>query len=65
MATLILALAAAGTVTIWYGTVWGHWAFSDGVSNFSRSLLLGRGLGLHRASGDASLLITPRPCTPC
>ncbi len=66
MAALILVLAAAGAVTIWYGTVWGPWAYSDGVGYIvnARNLVLGRGLGLYRASGDFILLVTHPPLYP-
>lgn len=62
----IVALAAVGSCLIWYGTYWGPWAYSDGVGYIvnARNLVLGRGLGLYRASGDFILLVTHPPLYP-
>lgn len=62
----ILLAAVAGGAIIAYGTLWGPWAYSDGVGYLvnARNLVLGRGLGLYRASGDFILLITHPPLYP-
>ncbi len=65
--TLLLAiLALIGSFFVWYGTFWGPWAFSDGVGYIvnARNMLLGRGLGIYRASGDFILLVTHPPLYP-
>ncbi len=48
------AIGLAGTLLIVHATRWGPWAYSDGVGylTLARNLLLGRGLGLFRASGE-------------
>jgi len=63
---LLALLSAFGSFVIWYGTFWGPWAFSDGVGYLAnaRNLLLGRGLGIYRASGDFILLVTHPPLYP-
>ena len=61
---LLIALAAVGGASvIYYGTDWGPWAFSDGVGYIvnARNLVLGRGLGLFRASGEFIRLVSHPP----
>jgi 4-amino-4-deoxy-L-arabinose transferase-like glycosyltransferase len=63
---ILAAISVTGGLFIWYGTFWGPWAFSDGVGYIvnARNLLLGRGLGIYRASGDFILLVTHPPLYP-
>lgn len=55
--------AAAGAYVIYYGTAWGPWAYSDGVGYIvnARNLVLGRGLGIFRASGEFIRLVSHPP----
>jgi hypothetical protein len=63
---LLAGLSMLGALFIWCGTFWGPWAFSDGVGYLvnARNLVVGRGLGLFRASGDFVLLVTHPPLYP-
>lgn len=63
---ILVAVSLTGSLLVWYGTRWGPWAFSDGVGYIvnARNLLLGRGLGIYRASGDFILLVTHPPLYP-
>ena len=63
----ILSFAAVvGGSIIYYGTRWGPWAYSDSVGYIvsARSLLVGRGLGLLRPSGEFVNLVIVPPLYP-
>ena len=59
-------LGLSGLLLVAFATRWGPWAFSDGAGYLmlARNLLLGRGLGLWRASGEFQPLSLHPPLFP-
>lgn len=61
-----LLLGGTATLAAFYATRWGPWAFSDSVGYMisAQNLVMGKGLGLFKASGEFEALVSHPPLYP-